>query len=111
VACLVGIECTAASVYESLPWQREKGEEPTKILTVGDMGWRSDRIRPAASSKSGGGRSSMMRRLGCGRAKLEVGLGAVEGGGAQGAFYRAGGGAEWTKWRRLLVQWRLTPTV
>jgi hypothetical protein len=42
----------------------------------------------------------MLRRLRCGEAKLEAGLDQVEGGGAHGAFYRAGGGGVWTGGRR-----------
>jgi hypothetical protein len=41
-------------------------------------------------------------------AKLEVGLDAVEGGGAQGTFYRTGGGAEHSECWWSSSQWSLT---
>jgi hypothetical protein len=44
-------------------------------------------------------------------AKPEVGLDAVEGGGAPGAFYRVRGGAERIGWRRSPVQWGLKASI
>jgi hypothetical protein len=54
------------------------------------------RIGPMVSLKSGSRQSSMLRRLGCGGAKLEAGLDALEGGGAHDTFYRARGVEERT---------------